>query len=56
MAIKYKEYTLYDRHDEVIAHGTIKDIAKVTGLKEKTLYFYTSPSQKKRLKRGKILV
>ena len=42
------EYALY-HGDVFITCGTINEISKETGLKNSTLYFYTSEKYKKRL-------
>lgn len=39
--------------EECLAIGTIKEIAKKMNVKEKTIYFYTTPTYKKRVKAGK---
>lgn len=49
---KEKEYYLYEG-DEVIATGTIKEIAKKMGVKEDTIRFYKNPSYLKRRENGK---
>lgn len=41
------EYALY-KGDELLGIGTAKELAKMHGVKEKTIYFYTSPVYKKR--------
>lgn len=46
MRIMEKEYTLY-KGNEVIAEGTIREIAQQTGLKEATIRSYGSPSYQK---------
>ena len=47
-----KEYALY-KGEECLAIGTIKEIAKKMGVKDKTIYFYTTKTYKKRVKKGK---
>ena len=47
-----KEYALY-KGEECLAIGTIKEIAKIMNVKEKTIYFYTTPTYKKRCKASK---
>lgn len=42
-----KFYALY-RGDKFLAHGSIKEIAKYMGVKEKTIRFYMSPDWKRR--------
>ena len=41
------EYALY-KGDELLAMGTVREIAKQLGIREKTIRFYGSPSQEKR--------
>lgn len=47
-----KEYALY-KGEECLAIGTIREIAKKMNVKERTIYFYTTPTYKKRVKAGK---
>lgn len=47
---KLKEYALY-KGDKLIAMGTVHEIAKETGLKENTIYFYGMPVYKRRMKK-----
>ena len=47
-----KEYALY-KGEECLAIGTIKEIAKKMNVKERTIYFYTMPTYKKRCKKSK---
>ena len=47
-----KEYALY-KGEECLAIGTIKELAKRLKVKERTIYFYTTPTYKKRVKAGK---
>lgn len=42
-----KEYALY-KGEDCLAIGTIKEIAKQKNVKERTIYFYTTPTYKKR--------
>ena len=42
-----KEYALY-KGDEFIAIGTIKELAKMQGVKEETIRYYTSKVYRKR--------
>ncbi len=44
-----KEYALY-KGEEILAIGTVKEIAKETGLKTETVRYYHSPAYKKRCK------
>lgn len=46
MRIMEKEYTLY-KGNEVIAEGTIREIAQQTGLKEASIRRYGSPYYQK---------
>lgn len=45
-----KEYALY-KGDELLAMGTIEEIAKQIGVKRETIVFYKTPAYKNRLKR-----
>lgn len=47
-----KQWSMY-KGEEEIAFGTIKEIAAKLGVNEKTIYFYTTPTYKKRVKAGK---
>lgn len=47
-----KEYALY-KGEECLAIGTLKEIAKKMNVKERTIYFYTTLTYKKRSKKGK---
>lgn len=47
-----KEYALY-KGEECLAIGTIEEIAKKMGVKKRTIYFYSMPTYKKRVKAGK---
>lgn len=47
-----KEYTLY-KGDDLLAFGTIKEIAKAMRIKEKSVKFYGSKCYKRRLKSRK---
>ena len=47
-----KEYALY-KGEECLAIGTIKEIANKMKVKEETIYFYTTPTYKKRCKKSK---
>ena len=49
---KIKEYALY-KGDELLAIGTIKEIAKNQGVKERTILFYKMPTYLKRRKKSK---
>lgn len=42
-----KEYALY-KGDELLGIGTLKELAEKNGVKPSTIYFYISPSYKKR--------
>lgn len=46
-----KEYALY-KGEECLAIGTIKEIAERMNVKERTIYFYTMPTYKKRCKKS----
>lgn len=47
-----KEYAIY-KGEECLAIGTIKELAKKLKVKERTIYFYTTATYKKRVKAGK---
>lgn len=44
-------YALY-KGDDILTIGTIKELAKYLGVKEKTVYFYSTPTYRKRNKKG----
>lgn len=43
-----REYALY-KGEEILAIGSLKEIAKLTGTKRETVAFYGTPAYKKRL-------
>lgn len=47
-----KHYALY-KGEEILAIGTLFQIAEQMGIAYKTVYFYTTPSYKKRIKQSK---
>ena len=47
-----KEYALY-KGDTFLAMGTIKEIASMMKVKPRTIAFYTTPTYKKRIAKGK---
>ena len=47
-----KEYALY-KGDSCLTMRTIKEIAKAMGVKEKSIYFYGTPTYKKRTSENK---
>ena len=47
-----KEYALY-KGDTFLCMGTIKEIAKQQGVKEKTVYWWHSPAAQKTAKKNK---
>ncbi len=47
-----KEYAMY-KGEECLGIGTLKELAKQFNVKVKTMYFYTTPTYKKRVKKGK---
>ena len=47
-----KIYAMY-KGDECLAIGTLIQLSKVLNIKIETLYFYMSPTYKKRVKKGK---
>ena len=55
--LRIKEYTLY-KGDEILASGTLQEIAKKMKVKVKTLHFYKSPTYLRRTseKKGRRLV
>lgn len=44
-----KEYALY-KGEEILAIGTIKEIAEKMGVKKRTIKFYLTPTYRKRIK------
>lgn len=50
--INKKEYALY-KGDELLIIGTIKEIAKNQGVKERTILFYKMPTYLKRREKSK---
>lgn len=46
-----KTYTLY-KGENILAFGTMKQIAEKLNVKVKTIYFYTTPAWKKRCKKS----
>lgn len=44
-------YALY-KGDVILTIGTIKELAKYLGVKEKTIHFYSTPTYRKRNKKG----
>lgn len=51
---KYKIYAIY-KGDKFIFEGTAKECANHLGVKEKTIYFYNTPSNKKRNKKSRTI-
>ena len=47
-----KIYSMY-KNDECLAVGTLIQLSKQLNVSIQTLYFYLTPSYKKRLKKGK---
>lgn len=47
MATMKKQYAVY-RGDDLLAIGTAEEIAEKLGIKKETVYFYASPTHKKR--------
>lgn len=47
MSRKRKEYALY-KGDKLVVIGTVKEIAKKLDVSEKTVFFFGSPTYKKR--------
>lgn len=50
--MKNKEYAMY-KGEECLGIGTLKELAKRFNIKVKTMYFYTTPTYKRRVKKGK---
>lgn len=46
-----KEYALYSG-EEIVAMGSFQEIAKETGLAIGTLYYYNSPTYRKRIEKA----
>ena len=46
-----KEYAVY-KGEEILAFGTAKEIAKQLNVKERTVYFWSIPSHRKRSKKN----
>ncbi len=47
MATMKKQYAVY-KGDDLLAIGTAEEIAEKLGIKKETVYFYASPTHKKR--------
>jgi hypothetical protein len=47
-----KEYAYYNRHDELVATGTKKELSEKLGVTVGTLGLYMSPSYRKRAEKG----
>ena len=47
-----KVYAMY-KGEECLGIGTIKELAEILNVKESTIRFYTTPTYKKRCKKGK---
>lgn len=47
-----KQFALY-KGEDMLAMGTIKEIASMMKVKPKTIAFYLTPTYKKRCKKGK---
>lgn len=48
-------YALY-HGDNILTIGTIKELAKYLGVGERTIYFYSTPTHKKRNKNGYLVI
>lgn len=48
-----KEYALY-KGDNFICIGTIKEIAQIMGVKERTVYWWSTPAARRRGQRNKL--
>lgn len=55
MIVKKCEYAVY-KGDELLGIGNVDQLAKMLNKSPKTIYFWSSPSQRKRNKPGKELV
>jgi hypothetical protein len=57
MSERYCSYWNYDvavyRGDDIIAQGTIKQVAEKLGVLKSTIYFYTTPTGAKRAAKAK---
>lgn len=51
---KYRIYAIY-KGDNFIFEGTAKECANYLGVKEKTIHFYNTPSNKKRNKKSRTI-
>jgi len=47
MPRKMKEYALY-KGDELLGVGNVHELAKLIGVSEKTIYWYSSPAARRR--------
>ena len=47
-----KEYAMY-KGETCLGIGTLEELAKQFKVKLKTIYFYTTPTYKRRVKKGK---
>lgn len=50
-----KMYALY-HGDNILTIGTIKELAKYLGVKERTIRFYSTPTYKERNKKGYLVI
>lgn len=50
-----KDYALY-KGEELIRFGTIKELAKFLGVKEKTILYYGSPANKRKDKGDRYVI
>lgn len=50
-----KEYAIY-KGDEIIGIGTAKELAEKLKVKRDTIYFWKSPTNLKRTKKGRIAI
>ncbi len=52
---KRKKYVLY-REDKILSYGTVEEIASKMNLSVNTLYYYRTPTYKKRTKKNRFLL
>lgn len=50
-----KMYALY-HGDNILTIGTKKELADYLGVSERTIYFYSTPTYKKRVKKGYLVI
>ncbi len=50
-----KMYALY-HGDNILAVGTIRELANYLGVSERTIWFYATPTYKKRVENGYLVI